>query len=74
MECYDASDEGSEVESDHSLSKWKGTCTVAEHDSVCPCQDFNPIPLDLYTASSIGHINAVKDVLHGSVLFLIVQS
>ena len=58
-------DEDSMVESDDSLSKWKGTCTIAEHNHVCPCHDFNPIPLDLYTASSIGHIKAVKDVLNG---------
>ncbi len=58
-------DEDSMVESDDSLSKWKGTCSIAEHNNVCPCHDFNPIPLDLYTASSIGHIKAVKDVLNG---------
>ncbi|XP_033096744.1 ankyrin repeat and SAM domain-containing protein 3-like [Anneissia japonica] len=49
---YEASDEASETELlDRSLSVWRG------YDSL---QDqFNPIPLDLYTACSIGHYETV---------------
>ncbi|XP_071959653.1 ankyrin repeat and SAM domain-containing protein 3-like [Antedon mediterranea] len=49
---YEASDEASETEFlDRSLSVWRG------YDSL---QDqFNPIPLDLYTACSIGHYETV---------------
>ncbi|XP_069119131.1 ankyrin repeat and SAM domain-containing protein 3-like [Argopecten irradians] len=52
---YEASDESSENELlDKSLSVWKGW-NVKE--------TFDPIPLDLHTASSIGHYDCVRSFI-----------
>ena len=52
---YEASDEASESELlDRSLSMWRGRGPV-ENEAT-----FDPIPLDLHTASSIGQYDCVN--------------
>ena len=51
---YEASDEASENEMlESSLSKWKGFCVSNEND-------FNPIPLDIHTAASVGQYDCIQ--------------
>ena len=54
---YEASDESSENELlDKSLSVWKGLGWNVK-------ETFDPIPLDLHTASSIGHFDCVRNFI-----------
>ncbi|XP_070548274.1 LOW QUALITY PROTEIN: ankyrin repeat and SAM domain-containing protein 3-like [Ptychodera flava] len=56
---YEASDEASESELlDSSLSRWRGGWNPSEAKEV-----FDPIPLDLYTASSIGQYDCVHAII-----------
>lgn len=58
---YEASDESSENELlDRSLSFWHGWLAVDDDDDD---NDFVPCPLDLHTASSIGHYECVRDII-----------
>lgn len=56
---YEASDESSENELlDRSLSLWRGWVAIDDDDD-----DFAPCPLDLHTASSIGHYECVRTII-----------
>ncbi|XP_077985177.1 ankyrin repeat and SAM domain-containing protein 3-like [Glandiceps talaboti] len=56
---YEASDEASESELlDSSLSRWRGGWNPTETK-----ENFDPIPLDLYTASSIGQYDCVHAII-----------
>ena len=58
---YEASDESSENELlDRSLSLWRGWVAVDDDDDD---EDFTPYPLDLHTASSIGHYECVRTIV-----------
>lgn len=60
---YEASDEASESELlDRSLSVWRGWSSLERRE------DFQPVPLDLHTASSIGQYDCVRSVIHRFVL------
>jgi hypothetical protein len=60
MSAYEGSDEASEGDLlDQSLSVWKGWSSV-ENES------FSPIRLDIYTASSIGQYDCVRDIVERS--------
>ena len=56
-EVYEASDEASEGEFDRSLSLWRGWSSQTEGE------DFKPVPIDLYTAASIGQYDAVRSLI-----------
>ena len=58
-EVYEASDEASEGEFDRSLSLWKGWSSVDQTDG----EDFKPIPIDLYTAASLGQYDTVRSLI-----------
>ena len=58
-EVYEASDEASEGEFDRSLSLWKGWSSVHQTDG----EDFKPIPIDLYTAASLGQYDTVRSLI-----------
>ena len=58
-EVYEASDEASEGEFDRSLSLWRGWSALDQTAG----EDFHPVPLDLYTAASIGQYDAVRSLI-----------
>lgn len=59
---FDTPEEVSEMEYlNQSLSVWKGKREYS--DILYYCDDFEPVPLDLHTACSIGHVECVRQCI-----------